>query len=398
MSIASAYSAVVAGHLCLDIIPDLSASTAAGFAASFAPGRLTQVGGLSFSTGGPVSNVGLALHRLGIATHLMGKVGSDALGDIVLQLVRARDESLAQAMVVDSDAHTSYTIVINPPGIDRYFLHDPGANDTFGPEDIDYEALKSARLFHFGYPPLMRRMYADDGREVAELLRRAKQSGITTSLDMAMPDPGSAAGRANWPRILAVALPFVDVFAPSIEELLFMLRPDQLAELERRADDDILPLLTPELLSDVTAELLALGPAILCLKLGYRGLYLRTSSADRLANMGRACPDDVTVWAEREMWSPCFVVDLIGAAGSGDSTIAGFLAALLRGMSPQEAVTMAVAVGACNVEAADTLSSLRSWGETQARVQAGWPRRELRIDASGWEFDSTHRLWERFNL
>ena len=52
--------------------------------AGFAPGRLLQIGPATFSTGGPVSNTGLALHRLGIATRLMGKVGDDLLGQAAL--------------------------------------------------------------------------------------------------------------------------------------------------------------------------------------------------------------------------------------------------------------------------------------------------------------------------
>ncbi len=51
------------------------------------------------------------------------------------------------------------------------------------------------------------------------------------------------------------------------------------------------------------------------------------------------------------MWAPCFDVEVVGTTGSGDATIAGFLSALLRDASPEEAMTMAVAVGACNVEA-----------------------------------------------
>ncbi len=80
-------------------------------------------------------------------------------------------------------------------------------------------------------------------------------------------------------------------------------------------------------------------------------------------------------------------------AGSGDSTIAGFLAGLLRGLSPEAAVTAAVAVGACNVEAADTLSGLRSWEETMARVAAGWERHPLEISAGGWRFEEGWGCW-----
>ncbi len=83
----------------------------------------------------------------------------------------------------------------------------------------------------------------------------------------------------------------------------------------------------------------------------------------------------------------------MGTSGSGDATIAGFLASLLRDMTPEEAVNAAVAVGACNVEAADTLSGIRSWEETMRRVAAGWLRHELHLEAPGWRFDTQHGLW-----
>jgi len=65
---------------------------------------------------------------------------------------------------------------------------------------------------------------------------------------------------------------------------------------------------------------------------------------------------------------------VIGTTGAGDATIAGFLAALLRDLPPDEAMNAALAVGACNVEAADALSGIRSWCETLQRINAGWAR------------------------
>jgi sugar/nucleoside kinase (ribokinase family) len=343
-----------------------------------------------------VSNTGLALHKLGIRTQLMGKVGNDLFGQAVKQLMTAYDPRLAESMVVDETVSTSYTVVINPPGVDRIFLHCPGANDTFNVEDVPYELLSTAGLFHFGYPPIMKLMYADSGGQLSEIFRRAKETGVTCSLDMALPDPASAAGRADWPTIMEKTLPFVDIFLPSIEEILFMVRRETYDELCRQAGSpNFLPLLTPELLSDLSRELQDLGAKIICLKLGDRGFYLRTGDRPVMENLGRACPSNPAAWAKKELWAPCFKVELVGAAGSGDTTIAGFLAALLRDMSPEEAATAAVAVGACNVEAADSLSGLRSWEETMQRIAAGWPRRELNLETPGWQFDETYQHWSR---
>jgi hypothetical protein len=50
-------------------------------------------------------------------------------------------------------------------------------------------------------------------------------------------------------------------------------------------------------------------------------------------------------------------------------------------------------VGACNVEAADALSGIRSWDATQARIVGGWARAPVIIDAPGWEWDEARQLW-----
>jgi sugar/nucleoside kinase (ribokinase family) len=388
------YEAVVAGHICLDVIPDLTNISKDRFAQAIGPGRLTEIGPATFCTGGPVSNTGLALIKLGTETRLMGKVGDDTFGHAVKEIVSSYGPGPASGMVVDERVSTSYTIVLSTPGVDRVLLHYPGANDTFSADDVRYEQLSQARLFHFGYPPIMKLMFADNGAELTQVFRRARETGVTTSLDMALPDPSSAAGRANWVSIIQATLPFVDVFLPSIEEILYMIRREVYDNLYRAANGpDFLPLITPQLLSDTSRELVEMGAGIVALKLGDRGLYLRTSDPSRIEAMGRARPSNTAAWADKELWTSCFNVDVVGTAGSGDATIAGFLSGLLRDLSAEEAVTAAVAVGACNVEAADTLSGVRPWADTMNRVASGWKRHESEVKAPGWRFDEDHQLW-----
>ena len=71
-----------------------------------------------------------------------------------------------------------------------------------GSDDVTDATLKGARLLHFGYPPLMRRMYADRGEELSSIYRQAKATGVTTSLDMALPDVTGPSGRVDWPALL----------------------------------------------------------------------------------------------------------------------------------------------------------------------------------------------------
>ncbi len=388
------FQAVVAGHICLDVFPNLAAVTGQNLERYLAPGRLLEVGPITFSTGGPVSNTGLALNKLGIKTQLMGKIGADLFGGAVKQLVSQYDPQLADGMVVNPTVDTSYTLVINPPQVDRIFLHHPGANDTFVADDVRYEALAGVRHFHFGYPPIMRTMYQNEGGELAEIFRRAKATGVTTSLDMSLPDPTSASGQADWRAILQAALPYVDLFLPSAEEILYMLDREMFDKLHQAAKGgDVLPLFNPQLLTDISRELIELGVKIVCIKLGHRGFYLFTSDVPTIRQLGRACPSRPEDWANRQIWAPAFQVEEIGATGAGDASIAGFVSAFLRDLAPEEAIIAATAVGACNVEATDGISGIRPWQATLDRVAAGWPRRELLLDAPGWQFEKSRQLW-----
>lgn len=385
---------IVAGHICLDVIPELIGT--GDVAAAIQPGRLVEAGPAVMATGGTVSNTGQSLHKLGIDTQLMGKVGDDLFGQAIVGLIEGVEPRLATGMRVVPGEASSYTIILSPPNTDRIFFHCPGANDTFGPEDVDYEAVSQVDLFHFGYPQLMGRMYQNDGAEMIEIFERAKATGVTTSLDTTMPDPNAPSGRANWPFIFKYLLPHVDIFTPSIEEILLMLRPDTFNAVSRQAaaqKTEMVTLLDPALFSEIAAELLALGAKIVLLKASARGLYLRTAAEASLAELGRARPADLAAWAGRELWGPVFEANVAGTTGAGDSAIAGLLAALLRGLDPVQALTIANAVGACNVEAPDAVSGIRGWAETVARIEAGWRHRQLAIETPGWRFDEKAQVW-----
>ena len=388
----STRSAVVAGHICLDIIPAFGAMPGHG-GPVVEPGKLVNVGPASLATGGAVSNSGLALHRLGIPTRLMGKIGDDLFGRAILDIVTSRDPALAAGMIVSADSPSSYTVVISPPGIDRSFLHCTGANDTFGPEDVDPAKLRGADLFHFGYPPLMRRMHQDGGHELTALLRRAKETGLATSLDTAHVDVDAPAGRVDWHNLLALVMPYVDFFLPSLDEALFMLDRVRFEETVSRAGDRNLAVAAGiNMLADLAEQLIAMGAAVVGLKLGDQGFYLRTTGdAARLAQVG-----DLALgasWRNCELLAPAFRVDVVGTTGAGDCAIAGFFAALLHGRDPADSLIGAVAAGACNVEVADAISGIPTWSGLLARIEQGWDRRALDLDVSDWRWDATPGLW-----
>ena len=369
----------IAGHLCLDIIPDLSHMPVLGKEEFFRPGAMLESGQLTFSTGGAVANVGLALVRLGAEPMLIGKIGGDAVGRQITEYLAAHGGDTS-SLIVDPHADSSYTVVISPPGLDRMFLHCPGANNAFGPADIDYERVAGVRMFHFGYPPAMRHFHRENGRGLVEMYRTVRNHGVVTSLDLSLPDPSTPAGNIDWQAVLAGTLPHVDVFVPSFDELLYM--------LDRAAYDTMTSTgagCTGAQLHDLAGRALAMGAAVVMVKLGARGAYIRTANTERLAPLLTRLKLDAVEWADRELWHPAFRIDgPPQATGSGDAAIAGLLMAMLQGCDPVAAVRAATATGACSVTAPDATSGLVPWTELQARLESGWPTVPLEIEAEGW--------------
>ncbi|MCX7848459.1 MAG: carbohydrate kinase family protein [bacterium] len=387
-------SIVVAGHLCLDLTPTMPCSAAASLSELLVAGTLVRVGACVISPGGAVANTGLALHRLGVPVTLMGKIGEDALGSLLEHILVRAGCSLALRRAAGED--TSYTIVLAPPGIDRVFLHNPGTNDSFTAADVQDDVIARATLFHFGYPPLMRAMIAGEGAELVCLFRRVKEAGVITSLDMAMPDVHAAEGKCDWERVLARVLPCVDLFLPSVEEVLFFLdRPGYLAKraAAQQHGGAILDYITPKEYGALGTRLLELGAGVVVLKCGARGTYVRTAESARLASLAPVLGERYREWASHELWLPAFqVAHVASATGAGDCAIAGFLASLLHGSSLIEAVVMANAVGAQSVQTYDATSGVRPYTETRAAV-AAWARRSEPLEAPGWCFDADHQVW-----
>ena len=351
---------VVAGHICLDLIPVLRPGAADdGSPTRIEPGQLLEAGPVHFSTGGAVANTGLALHRLGLPTTLAGKVGEDLFGSKVLQILRSHSDALADGMLTSPGEATSYTIVISPANTDRSFLHCPGANNTLTPEDLNLSSHAGAALFHFGYPPLMKAFFEDGGERARGMFRAARDAGMITSLDMALPDPDSPGGRVDWGAWLDRVLPEVDIFLPSIDEACFMLG------VENNADA----------CEGVGTELLAKGAAIVLLKLGELGLDLRSNElSPELAERLRVLGADALLWSSFRSRVPAFKADARGTTGAGDSAIAGFLAGVVSGDGPVETLELAAAVGACSVEAADATTGIPPIEEVRARIAGGWER------------------------
>ncbi len=305
---------------------------------------------------------------------LMGKTGDDAFGSIIRDILAGFGTG---GLLVEKGAVTSYSVVLAVPGMDRIFLHDPGANDSFSAADIPWDEIEGTALFHFGYPPLMRKMYSDGGEMLSGMFRRLKEKGIATSLDLAAIDPQSAAGHADWAGILGKTLPYTDFFLPSFEELCWILDRDVWQDLASRGGDMTEKLDLEKYASPLAERCIAMGCGAVLLKCGVSGMYYKNSGMGRILRIGKSLGLDTDLWADKEGIQPCFEAEIVrSASGSGDVSIAAYLTAMLAGKSPARCAELAAAEGAASVTSYDALGGILSLDELTRQIDAGWKTKE----------------------
>jgi len=366
---------VVAGHVCLDITPAFPEREVTNLGDVLTPGQLLQVGSADVHIGGTVANAGLALKILGADVTLMGKIGNDAFGELVYS--QFKDYDAHQGMIISDDVNTSYSIVLAPKGVDRMFLHHPGANDEFYKKDLDFSNIQDAALFHFGYPPLMRSMYENVGNELVEIFSEIKKLGVFTSLDMAAVDEDSPAGKADWDEILKRVLPYVDFFVPSVEELAFMIDKERFYEWKKRAAGrDITTVLDVEKdIKPLADKLLGYGAKVVLIKCGVPGIFLATAEEKQMETLNGLLEGDAKDWANLCLFEKSYKPDkVLSGTGAGDTSIAAFLQAIVTGHSSSECLQLATATGASCVTTYDALSGLKNFEELKEKIQNGWEK------------------------
>jgi sugar/nucleoside kinase (ribokinase family) len=379
---------VAAGHTCLDLIPAFTIEGKVDKMTDvLVPGKMINMGNCVVVGGGPVTNAGVSIRRLGVKTELIGKIGDDDFGKQILQWYEEHEGHFKGMHVVKGES-TSYTVAICIPGIDRFYLHHCGANDTFGYDDMDFDLVRRSKLMLFGYPPWMKKIYDNTGAELTKILKKTKELGTTTALDMSLPDVNSPAGKVDWKAILKAWVPLSDIMVPSAEEVFYFLYKEKFLEKKAKLGpkESVLDHMTVGEISTLGGDLLKLGTAIAMVKCGHRGLYIRTADKDRLKKLGAAGCSNPDNWANRELWFPVYQEEkFVGALGSGDSAIAGFLSAFVRGLTIESCLRYANAAGSMNVTVPDGLSWNKGFDDLTRRIKAGWKTKDLKIDEQGWK-------------
>ena len=141
--------------------------------------------GHSFSTvaGGKGANQAVAAARLGAATTLVGRVGSDGFGTTLRQGLRAAGVDDA-AVIPDSQASTGIAAIAVADSGENHIIVVPGANGTVGEDDVQ---RLSPYLPHHRHLLLQLEIPLP---AVVAAAQAAQRSGVSVILDPA-PAPGT---------------------------------------------------------------------------------------------------------------------------------------------------------------------------------------------------------------
>jgi len=357
------YDIAVAGYTCVDMIPDFKKlASFTSLTDLFKPGKLIEINGLDVVLGGVVANTGLALKNFNKKVFLNGLVGDDFMGKIAKEWFER--SNISEGIKTTKKAGTAFSIVLAPPGVDRIFLESPGCNKIFDTSFINFDAISQCKLFHFGYPPLLKQFFRNHGKQLVEMFSKIQKMGVVTSLDFSLPDLESESGKINWPDLMQNVLPFIDIFVPSLEEVLQIMIPSKYAEIQAScANTEAIPQIPTPLIREVGKMIIDYGVKIVLIKAGERGAYLLTGDISPInEKMGIHLPDKN--WNFRELWCEAYSADnskIINTNGAGDTAVAAFLSAILDGLCVESSLKYAAIAGRNTLYCHNIHTDLSDW-------------------------------------
>jgi sugar/nucleoside kinase (ribokinase family) len=296
-------------------------------------------------TGGSPFNVlmDLALMKVPFPLAAVGLVGADDNGAWIVEQCAQHGIGTAE-LHRTGEAPTSYTDVMTVQSTGRRtFFHARGANALLDAGHFDFSQT-AARIFHLGYLLLLDRLdgpSATHGTVAAEVLARAQDAGLKTSIDLVSEDSD------RFAQIVLPALRHVDVC------IMNEFEAGRVTRRKVRAGDGH-GIGTGELdraeLRSAMEELLAAG--------------VRERVVVHYPEGGCALGADGT-WAEHG--SVRLPADYIkGAAGAGDAFTAGVLLGWHEGKPVEEALRIGVCAAAANLSAETCTGGLRPLAECLA--------------------------------
>lgn len=251
---------------------------------------------IKFTVAGTAAAPSVNLAKLGVDVATVGRVGDDAIGEFVRSTMAAHGVDVSH-LLTDPERQTSSSLLPIRRDGSRPALHVIGANAGLCEDDVPWDLVAQAEVFHLGGAFILPGI---DGAPMERILRRVKELGVTTTMDFLMsPRPDAA-------ELIGPALQHVDYLMPNIEEA------GRLAGTEDRAG--------------IIAFLHDLGAGCTILTMGGDGVSIAPRGGT-------------------ETVLPAYAVDVVDTTGCGDAFTSGFVSGLLDGLDLPTAAERGLACG-----------------------------------------------------
>lgn len=292
--------------------------------------RLIEVSAFRPKPGGAPANVAVAAARLGARSAFIGKVGDEAFGHHLADVLR-QERVDVRGVRFDKEARTGMAFIAMPDEhtAEILFYRNPGADMRLRPDELDRELLQETRAFHFGSLSLIQEPSLS---ATMEAVRIAREADALISFDVNY-RPDLWGRQEARDRVMAM-LPEVGLLKVNEVEL----------ELLTGSED----------LDAGSKALLKEGPDVCVVTLGPNGSFFQVSEGGEHV--------------------PAFVVHTVDATGCGDAFVAGLLCQLVLGgnwrdqLSPgrlREVLLYANAAGALTAQNQGVIPALPSAAEVE---------------------------------
>jgi ribokinase len=244
--------------------------------------------------GGKGANQAVALAKLGIPTHMVGRVGADNFGQALIANLQKTGVN-TDSIIIDKDISSGVALITVDDAGENQIIVVPGANGRVNQEDISRLSLllpqATALLLQLEVP--------------IDTVIAAAQAGRDANITVIL-DPAPA--QSHLPDEL---YPLVDIITPNEVEA------SQLVGFKVAGEATA---------AQAAAILLQRGVKCAMIKLGAKGVYCAT--------------------ATESFFIPAFPIQAVDTVAAGDAFNAGLAAALIQQLPLRQAVTWGAAAGA----------------------------------------------------
>ena len=277
----------------------------------------TMIQSINLTTGGDAFNESIILSRLGKRVSLIGHIGRDMLGEIIIK--RCEEEGIDHSnLIKDPDICTRINVVMIGKDGQRHFIKTKNAGSrSFYMDEIDCKFIIKARAVSLAsiFASKLR-----DAEVILKILKTARENQVITFADMVPMTGGETI------EDIKKALPYLDFFLPNLEEaamLTGLKDPDNIADC-----------------------LLRHGVKNVIIKLGKEGCLIKNQAVRWII--------------------PSYPAKVIDTTGAGDNFVAGFIAAVLDGLDLSVCGAFANAAAGISTESVGATEGVKNKQQVEA--------------------------------